>query len=36
MGLTLRLPYRSGAVRVSSPYGMRTLNGVTAMHKTQQ
>lgn len=30
---TLNLPYRSGTVRVSSPYGMRTLNGVTAMHK---
>lgn len=28
-----RLPYQSGNVRVSSPYGMRTLSGVTAMHK---
>ena len=30
---TLKLPYASGAVRVSSPYGLRTLSGVTAMHK---
>ena len=27
------LPYKRGAVRVTSPYGMRTLNGVTEMHK---
>lgn len=29
----MNLPYRTGTVRVSSPYGMRTLSGVTAMHK---
>ena len=26
------LPYESGKVRITSKYGMRTLNGVTAMH----
>lgn len=26
------LPYKSGTVRITSKYGMRTLNGVTAMH----
>lgn len=31
--MKLRLPYKSGTVRVSSPYGMRTLSGVTEMHK---
>ena len=31
--MNLTLPYKSGAVRVTSPYGMRTLDGVTAMHK---
>lgn len=31
--MNLRLPYKSGTVRVTSPYGMRTLDGVTAMHK---
>lgn len=31
--MNLRLPYKSGMVRVTSPYGMRTLDGVTAMHK---
>lgn len=31
--MTLRLPYASGTVRVTSPYGMRTLSGVTAMHR---
>ena len=29
----MRLPYKSGTVRVSSPYGMRTLRGKTGMHK---
>ena len=29
----MNLPYKAGStVRVTSPYGMRTLNGVTAMH----
>lgn len=27
------LPYKRGTVRVTSPYGMRTLGGVTEMHK---
>lgn len=27
------LPYKRGTVRVTSPYGMRTLNGVPEMHK---
>lgn len=27
------LPYKQGSVRVTSPYGMRTLNGVRGMHK---
>ena len=31
--MKLMLPYKSGTVRVTSPYGMRTLDGVTAMHK---
>lgn len=31
--MKLRLPYKSGTVRVSSPYGTRTLSGVTEMHK---
>ena len=31
--MKLNIPYKSGTVRVSSPYGMRTLNGTTAMHK---
>ncbi len=31
--MKLNLPYRSGTVRVSSAYGMRTLNGVQEMHK---
>lgn len=31
--MKLRLPYKTGTVRVTSPYGMRTLNGETAMHK---
>lgn len=31
--MKLRLPYKSGTVRVSSPYGMRTLDGVREMHK---
>lgn len=31
--MKLRLPYRSGTVRVSSAYGVRTLNGVQEMHK---
>jgi hypothetical protein len=26
------LPYKSGTVRITSKYGMRTLNGITAMH----
>lgn len=29
----MNLPYKSGTVRVSSPYGMRTLSGVREMHK---
>lgn len=29
----LRLPYKSGTVRVTSPYGTRTLSGVQEMHK---
>ncbi len=29
----MRLPYKSGTVRVSSPFGTRTLNGTTAQHK---
>lgn len=31
--MTLSLPYKSGTVRLTSLYGERTLNGVTAMHK---
>lgn len=31
--MKLNLPYRTGTVRVSSPYGMRTLSGVREMHK---
>jgi len=31
--MKLYLPYQSGTVRVTSPYGMRTLNGAAAMHK---
>ena len=31
--MKLILPYRSGTVRVSSAYGMRTLNGAQEMHK---
>jgi len=31
--MKLNLPYRSGTVRVSSPYGTRTLNGVQELHK---
>lgn len=31
--MKLNIPYKSGTVRVSSPYGMRTLNGTTALHK---
>ena len=31
--MVLRLPYKTGTVRVTSPYGMRTMDGVTAMHK---
>lgn len=31
--MKLRLPYQSDIVRVTSPYGMRTLIGETAMHK---
>lgn len=30
--MKLRLPYQSGTMRVTSPFGMRTLNGTTAMH----
>ena len=32
-GLKLSFPYKSGTVRVTSPYGMRTLYGVSEMHK---
>lgn len=28
----MRIPYKDGSCWVSSPYGMRTLNGVTGMH----
>lgn len=28
----IRLPYRTGSVRVSSPYGLRELNGATGWH----
>lgn len=28
----MRIPYKGGSCWVSSPYGMRTLNGVTGMH----
>lgn len=28
----MRLPYKNGACRVSSPYGQRTLNGVSGWH----
>lgn len=28
----MRIPYKEGSCWVSSPYGMRTLNGVTGMH----
>ena len=31
--MKLNLPYRTGTVRVSSPYGMRTISGVREMHK---
>ena len=31
--MKLNLPYRTGTVRVSSPYGMRTTSGVREMHK---
>lgn len=31
--MKLNPPYRTGTVRVSSPYGMRTLSGVREMHK---
>lgn len=31
--MTLDLPYKSGTVQVTSPYGTRTLNGATAFHK---
>lgn len=31
--MKLMLPYKTGTVQVTSPYGMRTLDGVTAMHK---
>lgn len=31
--MKLQLPYKTGTARVSSPYGTRTLDGVTAMHK---
>lgn len=31
--MKLELPYKTGTVRVTSPYGMRTLDGETAMHK---
>lgn len=29
----MRLPYKTGAVRVTSPYGMRVLFGVEELHK---
>ena len=28
----MRLPYEKGDIRITSTYGMRTLNGVTANH----
>ena len=31
--MKLRLPYRSGTVRITSPYGTRVLNGAVEMHK---
>lgn len=31
--MKLSLPYKSGTVRVTSPYGTRTLSGVTEFHK---
>lgn len=31
--MKLIIPYESGTVRVTSPYGTRTLNGVQQMHK---
>lgn len=31
--MKLRLPYDKGTVRISSPYGMRTVFGVSEMHK---
>jgi hypothetical protein len=31
--MKLNLPYRTGTVRVASPYGMRTISGVREMHK---
>ncbi len=31
--MKLRIPYEAGTVRVTSPYGTRTLNGVQEMHK---
>lgn len=30
--MKLTLPYKAGTVRITSPYGMRTLLGTTAMH----
>lgn len=29
----MRIPYKSGPVRVTSPYGYRTLSGVRSLHK---
>lgn len=31
--MKLNLPYKTGTVRVTSPYGTRTLSGVTEFHK---
>lgn len=31
--MKMALPYKGGTVRVTSPFGERTLNGVTALHK---